>query len=78
MGKCVNCGTNFVGTAENPPKDGLCRYCELDQLKIALQESVKLQSHYGQLLNAYDGGTRLKFDSAEEWIKRLKQTGTLK
>lgn len=36
MGKCTKCGTNFVGTAENPPPDGLCRYCEMDRLKDAL------------------------------------------
>lgn len=33
MGKCIKCGTNFVGTPENPPQDGLCRYCEIEQLK---------------------------------------------
>ncbi len=33
MGKCSKCGTNFVGTPENPPMDGLCRYCEMDVLK---------------------------------------------
>lgn len=36
MGKCTKCGTNFVGTPENPPPDGLCRYCEMDRLKDAL------------------------------------------
>lgn len=33
MGKCTKCGTNFVGTPENPLGDGLCRYCERDQLR---------------------------------------------
>lgn len=77
MSKCLKCGTRFIGTAENPPKDGLCRYCEMDRLKIALEESVKLQSHYGQLLNMHDGGERMKFDSADAWIKRLEETGTI-
>lgn len=36
MGKCTKCGTNFVGTPENHPPDGLCRYCEIDRLKDAL------------------------------------------
>lgn len=40
-------------------------------LETALSESVKIQSHYASLLNAYDGGKRLQFASAEEWIKRL-------
>jgi hypothetical protein len=33
MGKCIKCGSNFVGTPEQPPSDGLCKYCEIDQLK---------------------------------------------
>lgn len=33
MGKCTKCGTNFVGTPENPPADALCKYCEIEQLK---------------------------------------------
>jgi hypothetical protein len=42
------------------------------RLQIALDEIVKLQSPYAQLLNQYDGGERMTFDSAEEWIKRLQ------
>jgi len=38
----------------------------------ALEESVKLQSHYAGLLNQYDGGRRLQFKNAGEWIERLK------
>lgn len=33
MGKCTKCGTNFIGTPESPPADGLCHYCERDALK---------------------------------------------
>lgn len=43
----------------------------------ALDESVKLQSHYATLLNLHDGGERRPFASADEWIARLKETGTL-
>ena len=39
----------------------------------ALEESVKWQSHYAALLNHYDGGSRLAFANAMEWIKRLKK-----
>ena len=46
-------------------------------LRIALAESVKLQSHYAGLLNMHDGGRRLQFDSADGWIQRLTQTGTI-
>lgn len=47
-------------------------------LKIALEESLKLQSHYAKLLNAYDGGLRRGFKTIDEWIDRLKITGTIK
>jgi hypothetical protein len=52
---------------------GLCERAadELDRLQKALDESVKLQSHYASLLNQYDGGRRLQFKNAQEWIERL-------
>lgn len=46
-------------------------------LEKALAESVKLQSHYAEQLNMYDGGERMKFDSADAWISRLRETGDL-
>lgn len=69
MGKCVKCGTNFVGTPETPAPDGLCKYCEIEQLRIALHESLKLQAHYAKLLNDYDGGNRMIFDTIQEWTR---------
>ena len=48
------------------------------QTIIALQESLKLQSHYAELLNMYDGGKRIGFKTIDEWIDRLKVTGTIK
>lgn len=45
----------------------------LHELHRALDESVKLQSHYAGLLNQYDGGQRLQFADADEWIKRLAE-----
>lgn len=33
MSQCTECGTNFVGTPENPPQTGLCKYCEIKQLR---------------------------------------------
>jgi hypothetical protein len=38
----------------------------------ALEQSVKLQSHYAELLNAHDGGQRIGFDGAGEWLARLQ------
>jgi len=37
----------------------------------ALQQSVELQGHYAMLLNMYDGGRRIEFKSADEWLARL-------
>jgi hypothetical protein len=47
------------------------------ELGFALEESIKLQSHYAALLNEYDGGKRLQFANADEWIARLRATGRL-
>lgn len=44
---------------------------ERDRFKAALEESVALQSHYAMLLNMYDGGKRIEFSNAQEWIDRL-------
>jgi hypothetical protein len=45
---------------------------EIARLKAGLSESVKLQSHYAELLNMHDGGQRITFMDADEWIERLK------
>jgi hypothetical protein len=50
---------------------------EVDELRTALEESVKLQSHYAELLNMHDGGRRIGFANADAWIARLRVTGTL-
>jgi hypothetical protein len=47
------------------------------RLRLALQELIELQSHYASLLNEYDAGQRREFGSADEWILRLYETGTL-
>ena len=43
-----------------------------DELWNALEESVKLQSHYAWLLNMHDGGQRKQFANAKEWLQRLQ------
>lgn len=50
---------------------------EFRRLRVALAESVKLQSHYAGLLNMYDGGQRMEFASADAWIARLDSFGAL-
>lgn len=49
----------------------------LDELKIALSESLKLQAHYGMLLNQHDGGMRMIFTDTEAWLERLRAVGKL-
>ncbi len=44
----------------------------VDVLMEALEESVKLQSHYAKLLNMRDGGARMDFADARAWLARLK------
>jgi hypothetical protein len=43
------------------------------QLQYGLEESLKLQSHYAELLNMYDHGERIQFDTVEEWLQRIEQ-----
>lgn len=50
---------------------------ELSQLRAALDESVKLQSHYAGLLNAHDGGKRMEFADREAWMERLAELARL-
>ena len=50
---------------------------ELFQLRAALDESVKLQSHYAGLLNIYDGGQRMQFADREAWMARLAKLSAL-
>ena len=47
-------------------------HAKLKQLQEALNESIKFQSHYAELLNIHDGGERIIFKNSEQWIKRLQ------
>lgn len=44
----------------------------IQELRQALEESVKLQSHYAGLLNMHDGGQRMTF-TVDSWLARLNQ-----
>jgi hypothetical protein len=46
---------------------------DYDKVLHALEESLKLQSHYAYLLNAHDGGERIGFATADKWIARLAE-----
>jgi hypothetical protein len=64
------CGTFRFADRDGPRRSELCRIGELVK---ALEESVKLQSHYAVLLNGWDGGQRRPFGSAAEWLERLRE-----
>lgn len=51
---------------------------EVIRYKAALEESVKLQSHYAGLLNAHDGGERIQFPNTDAWIERLETLGKIR
>lgn len=44
---------------------------ELKVMRIALHQSLQLQSHYAELLNAHDGSHRIGFKTTEEWLKKI-------
>ena len=50
---------------------------EIRDLWAALEESVKLQSHYASLLNMHDGGERKGFADAQARVDRLIDIGKL-
>ena len=66
----------MAGCLDNPAEhwESVARsnFKRIDQLEEALKESVKLQSHYAKLLNMYDGGERMQFNNADEWVDRLR------
>jgi hypothetical protein len=45
---------------------------EIARLRDGLEQSVALQSHYANILNMADGGKRIVFKTADEWLARLK------
>lgn len=63
-------------TAELHPEDSEIEVMreaatEIERLRDALERSVVLQSHYAGCLNAWDGGKRMEFPTADAWITRL-------
>lgn len=51
--------------------DSARRLERYDEIRLALEKSIELQSHYAKLLNQFDGGERLLFVNADAWLKRL-------
>jgi hypothetical protein len=38
-----------------------------------LADSLRPQNHYAKLLNSYDGGKRLTFESSQAWLSHRKR-----
>jgi len=49
----------------------------IEKLEKAIDESLKLQSHYAKLLNMYDGGERKGFKTRKEWMDRLDEVAEI-
>jgi hypothetical protein len=64
-----------VEVAAEGSTGALVRRLESENARLmeALEESVKLQSHYAELLNMHDGGVRLGFADAKAWLQRIEQ-----
>ena len=43
-----------------------------EELWEALDQALKIQCFYANLLNTYDGGTRFRIQSVENWVDRLR------
>jgi hypothetical protein len=49
-----------------------------DEIWYALEEAIKLQAHYAELINMHDGGQRIPFKSAKEFLDRLRKLSNKK
>ena len=68
--------SEFLSDARNDMHDkGVT--VDASTLLLALVESLKLQSHYAELLNMHDGGERMGFATPADWIKRLIEVGKI-
>lgn len=50
---------------------------EVRILRIALRESLELQTHYAKLMNQRDNMDRILFSDVNEWLERLRDLGRL-
>lgn len=66
-----------VTLAKDASRDPADNAHDIETLRAALEQSLKLQTHYAELLNMHDGGRRFGFPSAEAWIDRLREIGKL-
>jgi hypothetical protein len=70
--KAYNSGQVMVAPEDRAAVRQESELAEVAQLRNALAESLKLQSHYATLLNQHDGGARMTFRDNKEWLERLR------
>jgi hypothetical protein len=76
---CLGVTRGFLDGALNVGLSAAVRLGEIvEQLRAALDASVKLQSHYAMLLNDWDGGERMRFESSAAWMERLAKVNAEK
>lgn len=59
MSQCTKCGARFIGTAANPPKPGLCHYCERDEMKAELERVQKRETALRKALQRIEARIRV-------------------
>jgi hypothetical protein len=74
--QCCHHKDGVYGTAGGTPTCTL--EAQAKRMAGALEHSLKLQENYATLLNMYDGGERIIFNSVDEWVDRLKELGEIK
>ena len=53
--------------------DSLPATIKLALVEQALADSLRTQNHYAKLLNSYDGGARLTFETPQAWVSRPRR-----
>ena len=71
---CLLCALPAADALKFAAEDRASFEAEIAEVRTALEESLKLQAHYAELLNMHDGGHRLIFKTTEAWLTRLKGT----
>jgi hypothetical protein len=74
MSQCTKCETNFVGTPENPPLPGLCKYCEIEILRNGIDAVCQLMAQSHGVTGLHLNGDVATWDDLrtggkmEEWL----------
>jgi len=67
----IKSGESWTPACEQAQKDAHEALTRIGGIADGLEGSVRLQSHYAAMLNAYDDGQRLTFQDGAAWLERL-------